>query len=117
MDEVSVVTVEGELDVATAARWEYRVEAAGRQSRTVVLDLSSVRFIDSAGVRTLFRWADAARRVGIRLLVAAPREGAVRRLLDILDLEELTPIFDSTDEALQADREPGVPGSRRSSAK
>src|SRR5262245_17560145 len=91
----NVVKVDGELALSTIPRWEQRREAAGRRSQTVVLDLASVPFIASAGVRTLFRWALAAERVGIELIVVAPPESPVRRLLDILELETVAPVVDS----------------------
>jgi anti-anti-sigma factor len=101
-DAAPVVNVSEELDLTTIARWEHAVESAGRRSPTVVLDLTSVPFIDSAGVRTLFRWAAAADRVGIDLIVVAPRGTPVRRLLDILDLEAITPIVDSRPNAVHS---------------
>src|SRR5262245_40961648 len=110
---VPVVEVNEELDLSTIARWEDDVEAAGRKSRTVVLDLTSVPFIDSAGVRTLFRWAFAAERVGIDLIVVAPPGSPVRRLLAILEPEPVPPIADSRRGAVHARQGPGWPGPRR----
>jgi stage II sporulation protein AA (anti-sigma F factor antagonist) len=107
---VPVVEVNEGLDLSTAARWEHDVEAAGRRSRTIVLDLSAVPFIDSAGVRTLFRWALAAERVGIDLVVVAPPDSPVRRLLDILELELVAPIVDSRLQAMHACQGPRKPG-------
>ena len=106
----SVVAVTGELDLSTTARWDEDVQAAARGSSAVVLDLARVRFIDSAGVRSLFRWVLTADRRGIRMVVVAPRDGPVWRLLNILDLESVTPICDSRDEALRACRGPSEPG-------
>jgi anti-sigma B factor antagonist len=97
----SVVEVTGGLDLSTAARWEQHVASVGRQASVVVLDLSGVGFVDSAGVRSLFRLIRAARSQGTRLVFVAPRDGAVRRLLEILDLEELTPVCDSRAEAVR----------------
>jgi stage II sporulation protein AA (anti-sigma F factor antagonist) len=105
-----VVEIDEELDLSTIAWWEHRVEAAGRRSRTVVLDLTSVPFIDSAGVRTLFRWAVAAERVGIQLVVVAPPDSPVRRLLEILDLQAVAPLVDSRRKAVHACQGPGKPG-------
>ena len=111
MEQVAnVVKVDEELDLSTIARWEHRVEAAGRRSRTVVLDLTSVPFIDSAGVRTLFRWALAAESVGIELIVVAPPDSPVRRLLEILELQAIAPVVDSCRKAVHACQGPGKPG-------
>jgi anti-sigma B factor antagonist len=97
----SVVEVKGELDLSTVARWEENVKAMGRDATIVVLDLSEVGFVDSAGVQTLFRLARDAASRGTRLLIVAPHDGAVRRLLDILAIESVTPVCESRAEALR----------------
>jgi len=99
-NSASVVEVTGELDLSTVARWEKNVETAGRDADIVVLDLSEVGFVDSAGVRTLFRLVRDTASHGTRLLIVAPRGGAVRRLLDILAIRSLTPVCESRAEAL-----------------
>ena len=120
----SVVEVTGELDLSTVARWEENVTAMGRDASVVVLDLSEVGFVDSAGVRSLFRLARDAASRGTRLLIVAPRGGAVRRLLDILAIGSMTPVCESRAEALRRPyrlerpnrdlkaREPALAGSR-----
>jgi anti-anti-sigma factor len=97
----SVVEVTGGLDLSTVARWEEDVEAVGRDSAVVVLDLSAVGFVDSAGVRTLFRLVRDAASHGTRLLIVAPHDGPVWRLLDILSIESIAPVCESRAEALR----------------
>jgi anti-anti-sigma factor len=97
----SVVEVTGGLDLSTVARWEENVETVGRDSAVVVLDLSAVGFVDSAGVRTLFRLARDTASHGTRLLIVAPHDGSVRRLLDILSIESVTPVCETRAEALR----------------
>ena len=99
--EPSVVEVTGELDLSTVGRWEDNVRAVGRDASAVVLDLSEVGFVDSAGVRTLFRLARDTASRGTRLLIVAPSGGAVRRLLDILAIRSLIPVCESRAEALR----------------
>ncbi len=106
----SVVAVTGELDLSTAAQWDEDVQAAARRSPAVVLDLSLVHFVDSAGVRALFGWVQSAERLGIPMVVVAPHDGPLWRLLDILDLESVVPICDSREDALEACKGPGKPG-------
>jgi anti-sigma B factor antagonist len=106
-----VVALTGELDLSTVERWDEDVLAAARGSSAVVLDLSRVRFVDSAGVRTLFRWVQTAERRGILVIVVAPHDGPLWRLLDILDLESVAPICDSREDALEACKGPAKPGS------
>jgi anti-anti-sigma factor len=99
-EQTSVVEVKGELDVSTVARWEAIVK--GRDADVVVLDLSQVGFVDSAGVRSLFRLAREAAGRGTRLLIVAPHDGAVRRLLDILSIGWVATLCESRAEALRA---------------
>jgi anti-anti-sigma factor len=96
-----VVEVTGELDLSTVARWEEDVEIVGRDSAVVVLDLSRVRFVDSAGVQTLFRLVRDAESHGRHLLIVAPHDGPVRRLLDILAIDSMTAVCESRAEALR----------------
>ena len=110
----SVVAVTGELDVSTTAQWDEDVQAAARHSPAIVLDLSQVHFVDSAGVRTLFRWVQTAERRGVLVIVVAPHDGPLWRLLEILDLESVAPICDSREDALAAVKGPGGPGPFRS---
>ena len=66
-----------------------------------LLDVSQVEFLDSAGVHALFRMLTTLQTQRKRLVVVAPHEGRVRRLLDILDLPSLAPVCDTRDEAIE----------------
>jgi anti-anti-sigma factor len=96
----ALVEVEGGLDLSTVARWEADVAKAAATSRTIVLDLSEVDFLDSAGVHGLFRMLSTLEDRGKRLVVVAPRGGRVRRLLEILDVTSLAWICETRSEAL-----------------
>jgi len=99
--EAAVVDFAGGLDLSSVARWEAEVGKAASTSGTVVLDLSGVEFLDSAGVHGLFRMLAALDGQGKRPVVIAPRRGRARRLLEILDLQRLVRLCESRDEALQ----------------
>ena len=102
MTQPALVQIVGGLDLSTVVRWEAEVGKAAAASRTVVLDLSGVDFLDSAGVHGLFRMLAALDAQGKRLVVVAPRGGRVRRLLEILDLPTITWVCESREEALSA---------------
>ena len=68
----------------------------------MVLDLSAVDFLDSAGVHGLFRMLAMHGGEGRRVIVVAPRGGRVRRLLEILDLSTVASLCESREEALAA---------------
>jgi anti-anti-sigma factor len=69
--------------------------------RQLVVDLSGVQAIDSAGIRALVRGHTSALRLGGRLRLAAPSP-PVRRVLELLNLLSVFEIYDSTDAARMA---------------
>jgi anti-anti-sigma factor len=99
--EAAIVEIDGGLDLASVARWEAEVGKAASTSGTVVLDLTGVDFLDSAGVHGLFRMLAALDGQGKHPLVVAPEQGRTRRLLEILDLPSLVRLCESRDEALR----------------
>jgi anti-sigma B factor antagonist len=81
-DGGTVVTVTGELDVATAPDLARALADADGQ---VTVDLSATTFADPAALRVLL----AARADGVRIRVLPRRDGPVARLLALTHTEEL----------------------------
>ncbi|MCA1830075.1 MAG: STAS domain-containing protein [Actinomycetota bacterium] len=78
----------GEIDTSTVVTLEGAFEEAFKAPATAfVVDLSSVGFIDSMGVRALVRFAKACRERAITLRTSPSMQ--VRRVLDILGLVEV----------------------------
>ena len=95
-----VVTVAGEIDIATATRLRERLlELAG--GRPLVADLDQVRFIDSAGLAALVGAANRAAAHGgsLHVVCARPR---VRQLFRLTGLDRRLPPARTLDEALDA---------------
>jgi anti-sigma B factor antagonist len=65
----TVVTLTGELDLATATRLERELD--GLTADDLVLDMRGVTYLDSTGVSLLLRRDAAARTLGRRLKVIA----------------------------------------------
>jgi len=55
-------------------------------ARTVCLDLSAIEFVDSAGLAVLVNARRALDRVGGRLVIVAPPEGRVAKVLHLCGL-------------------------------
>jgi anti-sigma B factor antagonist len=98
-DDTAVVTIAGELHLGTVAEWEGRVESAAAGAPAVVLDLTELDFIDSAGVHALFRMVANADSHGSRLALVCPRERPARRLLQTLSLDTVVPMHETVDAA------------------
>jgi anti-sigma B factor antagonist len=96
-----LVTVAGEIDVATAAHLRGRLTALPARGRPVVADLSGVSFIDAAGLGVLASVARQARAQGTSLHVVSPGL-RLRRLFIITGLHKLIPLARTLDAALAA---------------
>lgn len=68
--DASQVKVAGELDLASAPQLTAMLRDALRDTRLVVLDLSDLTFLDSAGAHAIVNASIAARQDGRQLLVA-----------------------------------------------
>jgi anti-sigma B factor antagonist len=99
---VAVVRLAGDIDLLTAGVLHDRLwpHLDGRNA-AVVLDLTGVGFLGSAGLSELVAAKDTASKAGLRLaLVASSR--VVLRPLEITGLRSMFEIFDTAQAALDA---------------
>ena len=96
-----VVTVAGEIDIATAIRLRERLSELAASGRPLVADLDQVRFIDSAGLAALVGAANRAAAHGGSLHVVCARP-KVRQLFRLTGLDRRLPPARTVDEALDA---------------
>ena len=89
-DGVVVASLSGEIDLSNAAEiTDALLGGVPNEALGLVIDLSEVSYIDSAGVRML---AELDHRLGWRaqaLRVVAPEESRSRRVLEIAGLERV----------------------------
>jgi anti-sigma B factor antagonist len=98
---VVVATVSGEVDMLTAPSLRAVVTAELADCAVLVLDLSGVGFLGSAGLAVLVEASHEAERHQVELrLVAAGR--SVRRPLEITGLNEVLTTFPTRDDAVGA---------------
>jgi anti-sigma B factor antagonist len=83
----AVLALRGELDMASAPELRAGLEAPSG-ALALVVDLSEVRFIDSAVLKELLRARDELAGRGIRLVLAGTSH-PVQRLLDLTRTSEL----------------------------
>ena len=92
-DAALVLTVTGEIDLATQAQFEEAVTDALRRG-PVVVDMSQVTFLGISGLRSLLICTQSATDLGQPLVfAAAPR--AVRRLVSVARLRRHLPLSPS----------------------
>ena len=82
-DDKAVLTVAGELELASTGELEQEVRRARAAGYSVVvLDLRKVAFIDSAGLRVLLSLRNDAKRAGYTLCLVPPAP-AIQRIFEI----------------------------------
>jgi anti-anti-sigma factor len=99
-DERTIVaTVRGEVDASNADELDEVLDAAAREARRLVVDLTSVDYLDSHGVRVLQHLADRHHAGGIELTLVARRESLAGDLLAITNLAAGVPVEEPSEQS------------------
>jgi anti-anti-sigma factor len=103
-----VETFVGRFDQHARQDFKWRIDHAITQGyRFVVLNMVAVSFIDSAALGWLVIAQRRFQRIGGKLGIIAPM-GFVRDILELTEIHEWIPIFQSEDEAWKAFESPEV---------
>jgi anti-sigma B factor antagonist len=95
------VMLDGRLDITGAGAIDLQFSAIAGSHRGVVVDLTNVTFLASIGIRTLLLGAKAVQRRGGSFVLLNP-VGEVERVLDVMGVTNLMPVYHDSDEALAA---------------
>jgi anti-anti-sigma factor len=90
-----VVTAPGERDIADREGLEEAIGGVFAKGSTLVLDLSETTFVDSVVVSVIAAAARRADEEGHRFIVAAPRGGEPRRVLDLVEASQFVNVADN----------------------
>ena len=91
------IVLDGRLDITCASD----IDLQFGSHRGVVVDLASVSFLASIGIRTLLLGAKAVQRRGGHFILLNPVD-EVERVLDVMGMTDLMPIYRDNDAALAA---------------
>ena len=91
----------GELDLAVADQVADAITAARADRYSVLVDLAECAFIDSTGIAVILRGRLAHHEDGLRLVAARPG-GQVKKVLDLVGLDDHGVIFGDRAGALEA---------------
>src|SRR5690348_11358083 len=86
--DATVLTVSGELDMASSPRLAYALSRLHPTPRALIVDLAGLEFIDATGLRVLLQAREQTEAAGVRLTVVNASPG-VRRLLKLTGTTEL----------------------------
>ncbi len=98
-----VARPQGDIDAANAG--QVRDELAGIADghvNVLIVDLSEVAYLDSAGIDMLFRFSERLRQRRGSLQLVVPRDSNLIRLLDIVGFASIAPVHATVQEALAA---------------
>ena len=110
--DVSVLTVRGELDMCSGPQLDdCLIDLAALGRSRIVLDVVGLRFCDAAGIRILLRGEARARARGGWLRLAGA-DSRLRRVLAIVGLTGVLPVFGSVADATAGTGALSVPGAR-----
>jgi anti-anti-sigma factor len=107
---VPVARVTGEIDLANAPHVREEVLALAAGVNGLIVDLTDVPYLDSAGVKVLFQLARDLRQRDQALLVTIPAGSPLRRVLKITNFHEVAAICDDIEAAFNLIA-PGTAGS------
>ena len=101
--ELRTIVVSGRLDVdGTDSIASKLIELSGEPKKGVIVDLSSLKFLASIGIRALVSAAKAVKARGGKLVLVVDSGSSVMMSIKATGIDQLVPIFDDTDDAARA---------------
>lgn len=102
IDGVPVAHVKEDIDAANAATTQQHLaETLGPDALSLVVDLSQIGYVDSAGIDMLLRLSDRLDHRRARLILVIPDTSQLKRLAMLVGLPEAMTIRPSLPAALQ----------------
>jgi anti-anti-sigma factor len=99
--EIAKVILSGRLDSSGAVEVEMPLNAVATERRAIIVDLTSVAFVSSYGVRVLLVAAKICHGKGGKLVLLCP-DSHVAKVLRIARIDGLVPTFESEGAAVSA---------------
>jgi anti-sigma B factor antagonist len=96
-----IASMSGEIDLSNAEQLGVQVaEAASPDAVGVVLDLTTVEYIDSYGIFVIHGLRQRLGEHQQKLVLVVPKDGVIRRAIDLVGLAEAVPVREELEEAL-----------------
>jgi anti-anti-sigma factor len=100
LEGVFVARLKGEIDMTNAEELTRMIgRSVSNAALGMVLDLSEVTYLDSAGIRMLFELGSRLRQRGQRMSLAIADETAVRRVLQLTNVGAMIPVYRTVEQA------------------
>ncbi|MNR95564.1 putative anti-sigma factor antagonist BtrV [compost metagenome] len=97
--DTTVMTVSGRLDAVSAP--EFERDCSGYSDARIVLDLSGLEYVSSAGLRSILTLAKQVKSGGGSLAIAG-LNGLVKDVFEMSGFDSFLPLYSDLDAALAA---------------
>ena len=97
------IVISGRLDVeGTDSVASQLIELTQAAKKGIVVDLSSLKFLASIGIRALIESAKAVKARGGKMALVVDANSTVMMSIKATGVDQLVPVYDSTPEAAKA---------------
>jgi anti-sigma B factor antagonist len=101
-DGYVIAVVVGEIDMSNAAEIARALaDETPNDAQGLVLNLSGIDYLDSAGIHLIYRLRESLRTRGLRLAVVVPRESPVFDALRLAGIERHLNVLETVDAAFE----------------
>ena len=100
----ALLTATEPLNLTGAMRLRTKVDRLAPNCRCLLIDLHGAEFADSAGVRSLLRWAEELEAQGKELRLVVTEGSRIARTLTLLQLNSRLQVFGTIRDAWSAKR-------------
>jgi len=108
--DVAVVTVEGEIDISNVGDVQAEIlQHVPSHVLGLALDLSTMEYMDSQGVRMLLDFADGLRARRQRFAIVVAGTSLVHRIIELTQIHTAVPVETDMAAALSSLRSPRAP--------
>jgi anti-sigma B factor antagonist len=108
-DETVVAMLTGEVDMSNATSVRQQIaESVTPDDDAVIVDLSELSFIDSAGLHSLIEFGTVLDERRQKLLLCLPPGSTIRRAIEIIGLPQAVSVYSDRSEAMDAVRSSAV---------
>jgi anti-sigma B factor antagonist len=100
---VVIAILDGEIDMSNAARLGASLaDRVTNDAFGLALNLTAVRYLDSAGIRALYKLRERLTNRGQDLRLVVQPDSVVSKTLELVDAPKVIGIVDTTDAAVEA---------------
>lgn len=99
--DIVVISIEGRLDTATSADFDFALEPHTDKATRMLVDLAGIQYVSSAGLRVFLMLAKKLQKTGGKL-VLCNMSSSVREVFDIAGFSKILHIEEDREAGLKA---------------